>query len=317
MLRETPGVGADAWDWLLFDQAGVVATAQAVGLLGRAAVRTHLSRGRWRTICRGVLLTENGRLWRDQQLWVAILAAGDGACLAGATAAIEGGIRGLRSDPVDVLVPTARNGMGRLARMPLDMPVVRAHRTSVLPEHHLRPGRPPRTTVARAVLDAAAWAGSDREATAIILTACQQRRVLPGELWRALGDLSRVRRRRLIAATVSDAEGGADSLSEIDLIALCRRHRLPKPEQQRRRRDASGRNRFLDAYWPDARLHVEVDGAHHMEVRHWADDMLRQNEVWMTGDRILRFPAWLIRSDPAAVAGQLRLALATPPPRMW
>jgi very-short-patch-repair endonuclease len=64
-----------------------------------------------------------------------------------------------------------------------------------------------------------------------------------------------------------------------------------------------------DAYWRRWRLHVEIDGAHHMDVRSWAADMRRQNEVWIAGDRILRFPAWLVRQRPAEVASQVRAAL--------
>lgn len=37
--------------------------------------------------------------------------------------------------------------------------------------------------------------------------------------------------------------------------------------------------------------------------------MLRQNEVWIAGDRILRFPAWLPRRRAMAVADKLRKAL--------
>ena len=119
----------------------------------------------------------------------------------------------------------------------------------------------------------------------------------------------RIRRHRLIATTICDVEGGSESLSEIDFARLCRQYRLPRPDQQRRRADADGRIRFIDAYWPQWRLQVEVDGAHHMDVQHWAADMLRQNQIWLDGDRILRFPAWLVRSDPATVATQLRAAL--------
>jgi hypothetical protein len=46
-----------------------------------------------------------------------------------------------------------------------------------------------------------------------------------------------------------------------------------------------------------------------MDARHWADDMLRQNEVWIDRDPILRFPAWLIRAHPDRVATQLRAAM--------
>jgi hypothetical protein len=49
-----------------------------------------------------------------------------------------------------------------------------------------------------------------------------------------------------------------------------------------------------------------------MEVRQWAADMLRQNQIWIASDRILRFPAWLLRTDPSAVGTQLRAALETP-----
>jgi very-short-patch-repair endonuclease len=92
-------------------------------------------------------------------------------------------------------------------------------------------------------------------------------------------------------------------------VKLCRRNRLPLPDLQERRSDANGRNRYLDAYWRQYRLHVEVDGAHHLDERHWGADMLRQNEVWLRGDRLLRFPAWLLRTDPARVVAQLRAAL--------
>jgi very-short-patch-repair endonuclease len=112
--------------------------------------------------------------------------------------------------------------------------------------------------------------------------------------------------------TLTDIEGGAEALSEIDFASLCRRYRVPQPDRQVQRTDFAGRRRYLDAYWPERRLHVEVDGAHHMDAREWAADMLRQNEVWIAGDRIMRFPAWLIRADPATVADQLRTALAAP-----
>ena len=163
--------------------------------------------------------------------------------------------------------------------------------------------------MARAVVDAAAWARTPDEARLVLAAASQQRRVSPAELTDVVAALPRVRRRRLIRTTVGDIEGGAQALSEIDFMALCRRSRLPRPDLQERRTDADGRVRYLDAYWKDWRLHVEIDGAHHMDVRHWAADMLRHNQVWIAGDRILRFPAWLVRAEPGVVADQIRAAL--------
>ncbi|MGW9195630.1 DUF559 domain-containing protein [Micromonospora chersina] len=304
-----PGDGAGTLEWLAFSQAGVLTTAQATGLLTEGTVRGLVRSGRWRSICRGVLLTGNGRLTRDQQLWVAVLAAGRRAVLAGPTAAAEAGVRGLRAEPLHVLVPAARHAGTLLRRLPVDMPAVVVHRTTMLPSAHLQRARPTRTTTARAVVDAAGWARDAEEAQSVLASACQQRRVLPADMSEVLATLPRAPRRGLIRRTVADLAGGAQALSELDFLALCRRYRLPRPDLQHHRRDAAGRRRWLDAYWREWRLHVEVDGAHHMDVRHWADDMRRQNDIWTTGDRILRFPAWLVRARPDEVAESLRRAL--------
>ncbi|MFG2064974.1 DUF559 domain-containing protein [Micromonospora sp. NPDC048871] len=305
-----PDERAGALEWLAFEQAGVLTFAQARTVLSEGTVRGLVRSGRWRAISRGLLLAGNGRLTRDQQLWVAVLAAGRGAVLAGATAAIEAGVRGLRLEPVHVLVPAARRAARTtLRRMPIDMAAVVVHRTAVLPAEHLQVGRPPRTTTARALVDAAGWASSTRQAQEIIAAGCQQRRVLPGELAAVLDVLPRAPRRLLIRQTIDDIAGGAQALSEIDFVRLCRRAGLPEPELQQRRTDAAGRIRWLDAYWRQWRVHVEIDGAHHLDVRHWAADMQRQNDIWTTGDRILRFPAWQVRAHPDQVADTVRRAL--------
>jgi very-short-patch-repair endonuclease len=54
---------------------------------------------------------------------------------------------------------------------------------------------------------------------------------------------------------------------------------------------------------------VEIDGAQHLEVRAAWADMKRQNDLWITGVRVLRFPAWLVRTRPAEVLAQVRAAL--------
>ncbi|GAA2708707.1 hypothetical protein ACFY2R_04320 [Micromonospora olivasterospora] len=310
MVPTIPADEADELEWLAFEQAGVLTTAQATRLLTPGVVRGFVRSGRWRSICRGVLLCGNGRLTRDQQLWAAVLATGPRAVLAGPTAAAEAGVRGLRAEPLHVLVPASRRaGRTALRRLPVDMPAVVVHRTAVLPAAHLQLARPPRTTTARAVVDAAGWARTVDEAQTVLAASCQQRRVLPGEVLAVVDALPRARRRHLIRQTMADVAGGAQALSELDFLALCRRHGLPRPDLQQRRTDAGGRIRWLDAYWRRWRLHVEVDGAHHMDVRHWAADMRRQNDIWTTGDRILRFPAWVVRARPDEVAATLRRAL--------
>jgi very-short-patch-repair endonuclease len=168
---------------------------------------------------------------------------------------------------------------------------------------------PRRTRLARSLIDAEAWMPDDAGACAVVAAGVQQRLVRPGELRAALDRRPSLRRRRLLLRTIGDIDGGAQSLSEIDLVRLCRRHRLPRPSQQVARRDSEGRQRWLDAYWAEWGLHVEVDGAVHVEARQWWADMRRQNEVWIGGDRLLRFPAYVLRREPETVAAQVRTAL--------
>ncbi|HET8682932.1 MAG TPA: hypothetical protein VFM54_13840 [Micromonosporaceae bacterium] len=303
-----PGRDAPEIEWLLFAQAGVLTWAQAAAELGRSRARHLVVSGRWRAVCRGVLIAHNGPLTAAQQLWVAVLAAGPGALLAGLTAAVEGGLRRFRPDPLRVLVPPGHAYPNLRHRLPADMPAVRVHRAH-LPDAHVQPARPSRTTMPRSLVDAAAWARTDDEARQVVAAGCQQRLVLPDEILAAAASMPRLKRRRLVIETARDAAGGAEALSEIDFLRLCRRFGLPRPDLQERRRDTTGRIRFLDAYWRAWRLHAEVDGAHHMDVGNWEADMRRQNEVWLAGDRLLRFPAIQVRRRPAEVAAQLRAAL--------
>jgi hypothetical protein len=167
----------------------------------------------------------------------------------------------------------------------------------------------PRTTIARSLVDAAAWASTDNDARAIVAAAFQQGRASADEVDLVLKTLTRSRRRALVAETVGLAAGGAHSVSEVDLVRICRRFRLPRPEQQTRRVDASGHVRYLDAYWQRWGVHVEVDGAFHLDVRTWWADMQRQNDLWVQGDRLLRFPAWVVMHRPDTVATQIEAAL--------
>lgn len=309
MVRPIPGRTAGELDWLLFEQEGVLTSTQAIRLLGRSHFRGRLASGRWRRVCRGVVVAHNGPLTWGQTLWVAVLAAGPGVLLAGLTAAQEGGLRFGRTRAIHLLGPGGRGYPDLRRRMPLEVPPVVIHRTDVLPADHVQVARPMRTTMARAVVDAAQWARTDDEARTLIAAACQQRRVTPAEIREVVSTLSRAHRRALMLETAEYAQGGAEALSEIDLVKLCRRFGLPIPDLQEPRRDKAGRNRFLDAYWRRWRLHVEVDGAHHMEAGQWEADMRRQNEIWIRGDRVLRFSAWQVRHRPAEVAAQLQAAL--------
>jgi len=98
-------------------------------------------------------------------------------------------------------------------------------------------------------------------------------------------------------------------LSELDFCRLTRRYRLPEPDRQVIRLDPAGRRRWLDAFWRRARLVAEVDGLWHMDPPAWWADMRRDNDLTISGHRVLRFPAFAVRDHPDLVAGQIAAAL--------
>jgi len=163
--------------------------------------------------------------------------------------------------------------------------------------------------VARSLVDAAAWMSTDRGAQAVLAAGVQQRLARPGDLTAVMTRNPRLARRAVILATLADIAGGAQALSELDLTQLLRQYRLPEPDRQAARRDRSGRRRWLDAVRESARLIVEVDGRQHMEAAEYWADMGRDNDFTLDGYRVLRFPAFAVRYNPACVAGQIRLAL--------
>ena len=184
------------------------------------------------------------------------------------------------------------------------------HYSRLLGEDDLHPlRRPPRTRIARSLVDAAAWMATGRGAQAVLAAGVQQRLVRVDDLMAVVARHSRLPRRALIKATLGDIAGGAQALSELDFTRLLRRYRLPPPDRQAQRPGPDGRRRWLDAVWEAAQLIVEVDGIHHMEAMQYWADMDRDNDFTLGGYRVLRFPAFVVRYRPAYVAGKIRDAL--------
>lgn len=223
--------------------------------------------------------------------------------LAGLTAAGLDGLTGFDDRRIYLLLPASRQVRVRI-------PGVVVHRSRLLGPADVHPTRlPPRTRVARSLLDAAAWMGTDDRARAVVAAGVQQRIVRAEDLMTVLARQQRLPRRSLIGATLTDIAGGAQALSELDFCRLTRRYGIPEPDRQVVRLDNTGRRRWLDAYWDNARLVVEVDGLWHMEATAWWADMCRDNELTIGGYRVLRFPAFAVREDPDLVARQLAAAL--------
>ena len=103
-------------------------------------------------------------------------------------------------------------------------------------------------------------------------------------------------------------------MSEIDPIRVCRRFGIQEPDRQVERVDSHGRLRYLDAEWTlndGRRVILEVDGAHHLDVRSWQVDMRRERGLVVRGAQMLRATAVELRAEPALVVADL-LAIGVP-----
>lgn len=283
-------------------QNGVLARGQLARLgVTRHRIRSELRARRWRLVGPRVVVLHRGPLTREQRWWIAVLHAGPGSALAGLSAAAAGGLTGWDRPEVHVVVPKGR-------RVP-PLPGVVLHESRRLGAADVHPAlAPPRTRVARSLVDAAMRIPRAAHACALVAAGVQQRAVTPAQLREQLLASGRGRHRRVLLLVVGDIEGGSHSLAELDFYRLCRRHKLPAPRRQALRVGPDGRRRYLDADFDG--FTAEIDGGVHLlPVVAWADDE-RQNELVIAGDRVLRFPSVACRVAEARVADQLRRAQA-------
>ena len=164
------------------------------------------------------------------------------------------------------------------------------------------------------MIDASAWARTDREATFIIASALQQHLTTPTALANTVRQRRRIKRARLLRSVVAEFVAGAHSMGELDFIRECRGRGLPEPRRQVRRRDASGRVRFTDAEFRSSvgrAIMVEIDGVGHMSTDQWLADMQRHNDLALATDAlVLRVSAWELRHDPDPFFLRLAQALS-------
>lgn len=232
-------------------------------------------------------------------MWRAVHEVGAGARVDGLSALVAAGVTGLTHDTVHVSVHM-------LQRSP-QVPGVKVHKVSrLLPDDELTSGLP-RTRPALAALRAAQWAVSDRQAALFLVAPVQQRLVTGGQLMEAHERYPGRCRRALVQRLIADIVDGAHALGELDLARLCRGRGLPAPERQAVVQGKDGRW-YLDARWR-AGLVVEVDGAQHQQGLAPVDDMLRQNDVAIGDDMVLRVPLVGLRLCPDAFLDQIESAL--------
>jgi hypothetical protein len=269
-------------------------------------VRHEVDAERWTALGTNVVALHTGTLTDQQRVWQAVLEQGDQpVAVAGLTAAARYGLQGFETELIHIVLPHG----ARVHRID-GVKVHVSRRFSDADIHPVR--RPPIVSLERAIIDAAVWITAVRRACALVAAAVQQRLTTAERLLEVLDAAGKVQHRRLLKAVLLDVGGGSHALSELDLLSLCRRFGLPEPMRQVVRRDAHGRRRWLDAVFrlPDGReLVVEVDGAAHMLVEQYADDLDRTVELVIDGRVVVRVAALTLRSRPEHFADQLRRLL--------
>ena len=263
----------------------------------RADVRSEVEAGRWLVAGRHTVVVGNLEPMGRALWWRAVWETGSGAALDGPAALVAAGLIGFDPARIDVSVPK-----GNRSRR---VDGVRRHRRVEMPP--TSGAGLPRVDVPAAAVHSAAWAGSDRQAALLLCLVLQQRLTSPDRLlaaWRSSTIRVGRDRRRVLSAVVADLCDGARSLGELDFTAMCRAAGLPAPSRQVVRVLPGGRV-YLDVAWEGIGLVVEIDGGHHALALNMVDDALRQNEVVLRDDRVLRIPVIGLRLVPEQFMGQV------------
>ncbi len=268
----------------------------------RADVRTEVEAGRWLVAGRHTVVVGNVEPTGRALLWHALWETGSGAALDGPAALVAAGLTGFDSWGVDVSV-----AKGNRSRR---VDGVRRHRRVEMPLTSA--AGLPRVDVPAAAVHSAAWARSDRQAALILCLVLQQRLTSPDRLqgaWSSSTTRFDRARRQVLSTVVADLCDGAHSLGELDFAAMCRAAGLPVPSRQVVRVLPGGRV-YLDVAWECIGLVVEIDGGHHALALNLVDDALRQNEVVLGDERVLRIPVIGLRLLPERFMAQVARAHA-------
>ncbi|WP_278313524.1 DUF559 domain-containing protein [Lolliginicoccus levis] len=224
----------------------------------------------------------------------------DGECvLSGISAAAVLGTRWLPDAPPEIVYPRVVRATGLIAHRDelrdSDVTTVRGMRT---------------TTPARTAFDLARRQPLD-EAVALVDALYQATRLTPAQLGRYASERRGAWGINALRAVLDLADPGAESPQETKLRLLIVRAGLPRPRAQHVIRDERGL--FIaraDLAWPEWKVAVEYDGAHHFtDPRQARRDAHRANGCLRAGWRVIRVLPESLR-DADIVLAHIREALA-------
>lgn len=297
-----------------------VFTRRALAARGidRHRVLRALRSGRWMEPVPGVVVCHSGGLTVRERRVVALSWGGPAARLSHTSALLVhraritappsasrvAGVRGAYRQPEDggleqISVPHGRHLESRA--------FVVVHQ-SRRPMGDLVVGGLPVTTAARAAVDVARTARTRRDVEHVVSDVLQRRLATVAELAEEVRLLGRLATPWLMD-TVRDAGRGMRSVGESDLRRVVVAAGLPEPEWGAEVQTAAG-SFFVDALWRRQQVVGEADGAaFHLGSAEWQADLVRQNAIVATGQRMLRFPVRRLRREQDACGRELALAL--------
>jgi very-short-patch-repair endonuclease len=286
---------------LAADQGGVTSRKQLYALgITRWEIRGRVRAHRWQLVGDQSVCLHNGVIEPTGHQWAAVFQGGPRACLDGESALIAAGLERYEAGRIRVSVP--RGAKVRRNRL-YDIRQTRRWRKPDVMSVGI-----PRTRTPVAAVRAGLWAVTDRQAVYVVTLTVQQGLATAEAIGHELLRVRRDKRRSLLHTVVNDLLDGARALGELDVIRELRRRGLPPPQRQVLRRDR--RNRYyLDLYWPEHKLVVEIDGIHHTWAENVVGDALRQNALALDGDTVLRLPLLGLRLQPDDFFAQIEAAL--------
>jgi hypothetical protein len=289
--------------FLRVSQHGVLSRDQAISLGVSRHGLAHRSRaeGPWRKLLPGVYLTVTGQPTPSQLHVAALLYAGPQSIITGLSALGFHGIRGPRTDLVDVLVPVHQH--------PADRDWVRIHRSRRMPtewntDRALRYALP-----ARAVADAVRDLRQLSDARTVVASAVQQRRCTITQLAGESRDSHR--RNTLLRIVLGEVGAGVRSVAEAELRELIARSDLPAPLFNP---DLFLDGQFLarpDAWWPDAGVAAEVESKEwHLLPADWERTLARRRQMAAAGITVVQFTPSQLRAEPAVILRDIAAAIS-------
>lgn len=264
-------------------------------------IRTELRAGVWHRAGAHTLSIDAREPHDHGLFWRAVWESGPRAVLDGVSALIWCGLKGWTESGVCVSVP--HNATVRA------VPGIRHHFLRDL-------GRVdrqwlPHTVAEVAVVRAAQWARSETAAATVLAMSVQQKMAAPVRVMEHWSSLRSPFRREFLDVVIKDICDGAQSLNELDVARLCRARGLPEPTRQKVRTGRNGRV-YLDVYWEEYGVHLEIQGAHHYQGLAGVGDALRSNEqaIRHSDDIQLQLPVLGLRTRPGDFLDQIAEALA-------